>query len=146
MPRDLSPRLSEIVDALPLTPRARILEIGCGPGAAARAVAARLTSGHILAIDRSAKAIAQAEAASAQEIASGRMTVRQVAAEDFVLERDEAPFDVVFAVRVGALDGRHPDAGRRVLERVAAALAPGGRLFVDGGRPLREIPMVPRGT
>ncbi|MEV5544174.1 methyltransferase domain-containing protein [Saccharopolyspora shandongensis] len=59
MPRDLSPRLGEIVDALPLTPQARVLEIGCGPGAAARAVAARLTSGHILAIDRSAKAIAQ---------------------------------------------------------------------------------------
>lgn len=144
MGADLSPRLAEIVDALPLTPQARVLEIGCGPGAAARAVAARLTTGHILAIDRSAKAVAQAEAASAGEIASGRMSVRQVAAEDFVREPGEAPFDIVFAVRVGALDGRHPEAGRRVLARVAAALAPGGRLFVDGGRPLREIPVPPR--
>jgi cyclopropane fatty-acyl-phospholipid synthase-like methyltransferase len=144
MPKDLSPRLAEIVDALPLTPRSRVLEIGCGPGAAARAVAARLTSGHILATDRSAKAIAQAKAASAEEIASGRMSVRQVAAEDFVLEPGEAPFDIVFAIRVGALDGRHPEAGRRALERIAAALAPGGRLLVDGGQPLREIPMPPR--
>lgn len=144
MAADLSPRLAGIVDALPLTPQARVLEIGCGPGAAARAVAARLTTGHILAIDRSAKAIAQAEAASAEEIASGRMSVRQVAAEDFVRELGEAPFDIVFAVRVGALDGRHPEAGRRVLERVTAALAPGGRLFVDGGRPLRELPVPPR--
>jgi hypothetical protein len=32
----------------------------------------------------------------------------------------------VFAVRVGALDGRHPEAGQRPLERIAAALAPGG--------------------
>ena|SRR5438093_1343885 len=144
MPRDLSPRLARIVDALPLTPRAQVLEIGCGPGAAARAVAARLPSGRILAIDRSATAIAQARAASADEIASGRMSVRQVAAEDFVLEPDEAPFDIVFAIRVGALDGRHPEAGRRALERIAAALAPGGRLFIDGGQPLREIPMPPR--
>jgi cyclopropane fatty-acyl-phospholipid synthase-like methyltransferase len=143
MPRELSPRLAEIVDALPLTPRARVLEIGCGPGAAARAVAARLDSGHILAIDRSAEAVAQAEAASAGEITSGRMSVRQVAVEDFVREPGEDPFDLAFAVRVGALDGRHPEAEQRALERIAAALAPGGRLFVDGGRPLREVPLPP---
>ncbi|MEV5550332.1 class I SAM-dependent methyltransferase [Streptomyces sp. NPDC052309] len=145
MTGELSPRLAEIVEALPLTPRARVLEIGCGPGAAARAVAARLTAGHILAIDRSSRAIAQAEAGSAREIASGRMSVRCVAAEDFVQEPGEEPFDIVFAVRVGALDGRHPEAGRRALERIAAALAPGGRLFVDGGRPLREVPLPPGG-
>lgn len=144
MPRELSPRPAEIVDALPLMPEARVLEIGCGPGAAARAVAARLTSGHVLAIDRSAKAIAQAEAASAQEIAAGRMSVRQVAAEEFALEPGEDSFDLAFAVRVGALDGRHPEAGRRALERIAAALTPGGRLFVDGGRPLREVSLPPR--
>jgi hypothetical protein len=39
----------------------------------------------------------------------------------------------------GARTGRHPEAGRRALERIAAALAPSGRLFVDGGDPLREI-------
>ncbi|WP_433470012.1 methyltransferase domain-containing protein [Spirillospora sp. CA-128828] len=127
------------MDALPLTPDMRVLEIGCGPGAAARAVAARLGTGHILAIDRSATAIAQAEAASAEEIASGRMSVRRVAIEDFGLEAGEAPFDLVFAVRVGALDGRHPDAGRKAMARIAAALAPGGRLFIDGGDPLREL-------
>ncbi len=135
----LSPRLAEIVEALPLAPGLRVLEIGCGPGAAARAVAARLGAGHILAIDRSAKAVAQARDAGADEIASGRMSVRQAAIEDFVLEPGEAPFDLVFAVRVGALDGRHPEAGRRALPRIAAALAPGGRVFVDGGRPLREL-------
>ncbi|MFC8870936.1 SAM-dependent methyltransferase [Streptomyces sp. NPDC057148] len=121
----------------------------CGPGAAARAVAARLVSGHVVAVDRSARAVAQAEAGSAREIASGRMSVRCVAAEDFVRVPGEGPFDLVFAVRVGALDGRHPEAGRRVLERVAVALAPGGRLFVDGvdgvdrGDPLREISVPP---
>jgi cyclopropane fatty-acyl-phospholipid synthase-like methyltransferase len=141
MAAPLSPRLAEIVDALPLQAHSRVLEIGCGPGAAARAVAARLVTGHILAIDRSGKAIAQARANAAEEIASGRMSVRQVAAEEFALQPGEAPFDIVFAVRVGALDGRHPKAGKEALERIAAALAPGGRVFVDGGRPLREIPI-----
>ncbi|MFG2089151.1 MULTISPECIES: SAM-dependent methyltransferase [unclassified Spirillospora] len=135
----LSPRLAEIVDALPLAPDMRVLEIGCGPGAAARAVAARLGTGHVLAIDRSAKAIAQAEAASAAEIASGRMSVRRTAIEDFSPEPGEGPFDLVFAVRVGALDGRHPEAGREAVRSIAAVLAPGGRVFIDGGSPLREI-------
>ena len=128
----LSPRLAAIVHALPITPYMRVLEIGCGPGPAARAVAARLDGGHVVAIDRSAMAVAQARAGGAAEIAAGRLSVRQAAAEDFVLEPGEAPFDIVFAVRVGALDGRHPDAGRRAWARIAAALAPGGRVFVDG--------------
>jgi hypothetical protein len=66
------------------------------------------------------------------------MRVRQVAVEDFVLEPGEEPFDLVFAVRVGALDGRHPTAGREAMRRIAAATAPGARLFVDG----REVAIV----
>jgi SAM-dependent methyltransferase len=139
----LSPRLAAIVDALPITPESRVLEIGCGPGAAARAVARRLVTGHILAIDRSAKAVAQARAASTEEIDSGRMSVRQAEAESFLLEPGDLPFDVVFAIRVGALDGRHPAAGRRAMARIRAVLAPGGRVYVDGGDPLRELSAEP---
>lgn len=139
VPADLSPRLAEIVDALPLEPDSRVLEIGCGPGAAARAVARRLESGHILAVDRSAKAVAQAEAASSEEIAAGRMSVRQAEAESFALEPGELPFDLVFAIRVGALDGRHPDAGREAMARIVAVLAPNGCVVIDGGDPLREL-------
>ena len=143
MPAALSPRLAAIVAALPLQPQLRVLEIGCGPGAAARAVAAQLVTGHILAIDRSAKAISQARTNAAAEIASGRMSVRQVAIEDFSLLPDEQPFDLVFAIRVGALDGRHPEAGEQALQRIAAATVPGARLFIDGGKPLREL-SIPR--
>ncbi|SDK33987.1 Methyltransferase domain-containing protein [Streptomyces indicus] len=118
----------------------RVLEIGCGPGAAAREVARRVgAKGSVLAIDRSATAVAQAEAACAAEIAAGWLRVRQAAVEEFEAAEGEGPFDLVFAVRVGALDGRYPEAGRRALERIAAVLAPGGRVFVDGGDPLREL-------
>lgn len=141
MPTGLSPRLAEIVNALPLQPHFRVLEIGCGPGAAARAVAKRLVTGQVLAIDRSARAIAQAAAAASELVAAGRMRLRCVAAEDFVLLAEDEPFDLVFAVRVGALDGRRPVTGQQVMRRIAAAAKPGARLFIDGGRPLRELPI-----
>jgi SAM-dependent methyltransferase len=139
---DLSPRLAAIVDALPLRPGLRVLEIGCGPGAAARAVAARIGKGHVLAIDRSAAGIAQATAGSAVEIAAGVLRFRRVAAEDLALEPDEPPYDLAFAVRVGALDGRHAELGARVLRAVTAALTEDGRLFIDGGNPLREVALM----
>ncbi|WP_328847525.1 SAM-dependent methyltransferase [Streptomyces sp. NBC_00258] len=143
MPIRLSPRLAAIVNALPLQPHSRVLEIGCGPGAAARAVARRLTSGSILAIDRSATAVAEAQTAAVEDIRSGRMSVRQVSAEDFVLQPHEEPYDIVFAVRVGALDGRHPEAGQKVLQRIAMATKAKALLFIDGGDPLREL-LIPR--
>ena len=139
MASDLSPRLAALVDALPLKPGMRVLEIGGGPGAAARAVAARIGNGHVLMIDRSATAVAQAREGSAVEIRAGTISVRQSAAEDFRLEPNEPLFDLAFAVRVGALDGRHPQAGEKALKRIAAALKPGGKLYIDGGDPLREI-------
>jgi cyclopropane fatty-acyl-phospholipid synthase-like methyltransferase len=143
MATTLSPRLKAIVDALPLKPGVRVLEIGCGPGATAREIARRIGDGHVLAIDRSSKAIAQARAAAREEIAAGRISLRHVAIEDFQLERGEAPYDIALAVRVGALDGRHPDLEQQALHRIASALTPRGRFFIDGGDPLREV-RVPR--
>lgn len=136
----LSLRLAEIVDALPLRPGLRVIEIGCGPGAAAREVAERVgPDGHVLAVDRSAKAIAQLTRAADDLIEAGRLTPRQAMAEELELEPGEARYDIAFAVRVGVLDGRHPQAGAKALERIAQALVPGGRLFIDGGDPLREL-------
>lgn len=135
----LSPRLQAVVEALPLAEGLRVLEIGCGPGAAARAVAQQIGSGYVLGIDRSATAIAQAVAGSQQEIRAGTLDFRQATAETFTLQPDEAGFDLAFAIRVGALDGRHPQAGRLALSRIRTALNPGGRLFIDGGNPLREV-------
>lgn len=136
---DLSPRLAAVVDALPLRPGMRVLEVGGAPGAAARAVAQRIGDGHITVIDRSATGVAATERNASDEIEAGRLSVRHVAAEEFELAPGEEPFDLAFAVRVGALDGRHPKAGVRARQRIAAALAPGGVLLIDGGDPLREV-------
>lgn len=94
--------------------------------------------GWVLGIDRSRRAIAQALAGSAAEMATGRLAFRCVPIEAFTLESGQPPFDLAFAVRVGALDGRHPRAGLLARQRIAAALAHDGRLWVDDG------PVVPR--
>ena len=141
----LSPRLQEIVDNLPLRPGLRVIEIGCGTGAAAREVARRVgPTGHVLAVDRSAKAIAAVRRSAAALIAANRLTARELAAEELELGPGEARYDIAFAVRVGAFDGRQPHAGAVALERLGHALLPGGRLFIDGGDPLRELVVTTR--
>lgn len=141
MSHHLSKRLRAVVDALPLQEGMRVLEIGCGPGAAAREVARRLGDGHVHAIDRSPRAISQALAASQPEIEAGRLSFEQVSVEDFTLPDGEPLFDLAFAVRVGALDGRHPEAGQRALRRIAAALTPNGFLLIDAGAVMKRVPL-----
>ncbi|ANS79666.1 methyltransferase type 12 [Serinicoccus hydrothermalis] len=132
----LSARLAAVVDALPLRPGMRVLEVGGAPGAAAREIVRRIGDGHVHVVDRSERGVRLVERACAPEIAAGRLSVRCVDVEDFELDGQE-PFDLALACRVGVFDGRHPGAVAR--RRVAAALAPGGRFFVDGGNPLREV-------
>ncbi|CAN5409549.1 methyltransferase domain-containing protein [soil metagenome] len=122
----------------------RVIEIGCGPGAAAREVARRIgPAGHVLAVDRSPKAISQLIDSSADLIDSGCLRARVVSVEELMLEPNEQPYDLAFAVRVGVLDGRHPARRDLALRRIASMLVPTGRLFIEGGRPLTEL-AVPR--
>ena len=130
---DLSARLRAAVEALPLAPGLRVVEIGCGPGAAAREVARRVgPDGHVLAVDRSASAIAQVRTTAADLIAAGRLSARCCTAEELTLEPGEEPYDLAFAVRVGAFDGRHPVAGEHARARLVEVLGPDARFFVDG--------------
>jgi ubiquinone/menaquinone biosynthesis C-methylase UbiE len=135
----LSKRLIEIVDALPLKNGMRVLEIGCGPGAMAREISKRIGNGFVLAIDRSPKAIQQAISGSEDEIQAGRLLFRQSAIEKFELEAHEKKFDLAVAVRVGALDGRHPEIEKESLTRIGRALKKTGKLYIDGGDPLKQI-------
>jgi hypothetical protein len=94
---------------------------------------------HVLAIDRSAKAIAQARGSHSGAPSTGTLQFRQRAVEQFELSSREERFDFSFAVRVGALDGRHPDIETAAKARIEEALKPGGQLFIDGGWPLRVL-------
>ena len=138
MSQKISPRLLEIVNALPLQDGVRVLEIGCGPGVAARAVAHRIKNGYVLAIDRSAKAIELAIKNSQAEIQSGILEFKQLNAEKLSLPKVKL-FDFAFAIRVGALDGRHREIEKAVIHNIKKVLKPNGRLFIDGGNPLKEI-------
>ena len=136
---NLSNRLLEIVQALPLKSGNRVLEIGCGPAAMAREISKRIGDGHILAIDRSDKAIQQALLGSKTEMESGRLSIRKISIENFELLPGEEPFDIAVAIRVGVLDGRHPEIEKQSLYCISKALKKNGKLFIDGGNPLKEI-------
>lgn len=133
----ISERIAKSIAPLALQPDMRVLEIGCGPGVAARAISRILTGGRIVAIDRSAKAIALARAGSAAEMASGRLEFRQASIETFVLDAGEPCFDLAFSMRVGALDGRHPELAAAAMARLKAVLKPEGLLHIDDRKPIR---------
>ncbi len=140
MSAGLSARLFTAVAALPLTAGMRVLEIGCGPGAAARAIARIVQPGGVVVgIDRSAAAIRQAMRGSEAEIAAGTVEFRHSSIEDFVLDDDEELFDLAFAIRVGALDGRHPASFEQAMGVIRSVVVPGGSLWIDGGDPLRRL-------
>lgn len=138
MTADLSPRLAAVLKALPLRPGMRVLEVGCGPGALARAIAERVgPEGHVLGIDRSPLAIGAAQSAPDR----GSLEFRVSSAEEFRLRRDEPPFDLVVAIRVGAFDGRHPELEATAMERLAAATTPDASVYIDRGDPLEAVPL-----
>ncbi|MBM7832487.1 SAM-dependent methyltransferase [Agromyces cerinus] len=142
MASELSDRLRRVVDALPLHPGMRVLEIGGAPGSAAREVAARVgPHGHVLVLDRSETGIRLTRANCREEIDSGLLSTMCAAVEDFELEPGTPPFDLAFACRVGALDGRHARLYAPAVANIRQALIPNGKLYVDTGSPLTEIPL-----
>ncbi|GGG72975.1 methyltransferase type 12 [Parapedobacter pyrenivorans] len=115
MEGQLSKRLADIVNALPLANGIRV--------------------------HRSPKAIQQAISSSQAELETGNLSYRQVAIAEFDLGSNEQRFDIAIAVRVGALDGRHPEIEKLSLLKIARALTNTGKLFIDGGNPLKERPL-----
>jgi SAM-dependent methyltransferase len=127
------------VEVLSPAPDDHVLEIGCGPGVAVAAICQRLTGGRIVAIDRSATAIARATRRNAACVAAGRAVLRTVALEDLHptdLPEARRKFDTVFAMNVNLFWVRSP---ARELELIRSLLRPGATLalfygYGTGGR------------
>jgi SAM-dependent methyltransferase len=104
-------------------PAERLLEVGCGPGVAAGLVCERLTTGSLLAVDRSAIAIARTATRNAAHIATGRLIIRKASLSALDLSGLDAAFTV--DVNVFWTKPTGPDLGI-----LARTLKPGGRLLV----------------
>lgn len=122
-------RLLVAVDSLDVQPGDQILEVGCGRGVAANLICRRLAGGRLLALDRSAKAIAAAIARNAEAVAAGTAQFLTTALED-VDPAALGQYDKVLAVNVNLFWVRP---AHRELQLIADLLRPGGqlRLFYD---------------
>ena len=118
------------IDQLDLQPHHRVLEVGCGHGVAASAIADRLSGGYYLGVDRSPKMIASAERRLAGALAEGRAELTCTSFADAVL--DSRHFDRIFAARVVAMT-RTPE-----LTIAARLLAPDGVLVMAFDAPGQE--------
>lgn len=74
----IPPRIRWAVDVMDVQPNDHVLEIGCGPGAAAELICQQLETGKLFAIDRSESGVDRTKRRCAQYVESGRLTVRQI--------------------------------------------------------------------
>ena len=116
-------RLHHLVTRMNIQPDDQVLEIGCGHGVAASLICERLTSGRLLAIDRSPKMIDAAVRRNAVHVEAG--TAVFMCAEFESMDFGRQRFNKILAARV-ALFERDP-AARAALQRL---LLPGGKAFI----------------
>lgn len=74
----------------------RVLDIGCGGGAALRKMSERVTKGHLVGIDHSPVSVATSEKTNADDIASGKMAIIAGTVEKMPFPDDS--FDKVLTV------------------------------------------------
>lgn len=133
-PRQTPPeRIAWAVEMLGVAPDDRLLEIGCGAGHAVALICARLGTGSITAIDRSAPIIGLAQQRNQEHIAAGRARFLAVALEDAAL--GDARFTKIFAFNVGAFERRPA----RALDVVRGLLQPSGGLYLFFQPPRAEL-------
>ena len=103
MPHPVPPvdRMAWAVDQLGPGPSSRVLEVGCGHGVAVTRVCERLASGHMVAVDRSAKMTAAAARRNAAHVDAGRLTL--VTGSFPGAEVGPGPFTHAFAFNVRAM-------------------------------------------
>lgn len=74
----IPPRIRWAVDTMDVQSGDNILEIGCGPGAGAEAICAKLETGRLFAIDRSESGVDRTKRRNQKYVDAGRLTVRQI--------------------------------------------------------------------
>jgi SAM-dependent methyltransferase len=99
-------RIRWALDLLDVQPQDRILEIGCGPGAAAALICPRLAGGHLTAIDRSAVAILRSVQRNAAQLNAGVVDFQLAELAGF--DAGGRVFDKIFAVNVNLFWVRSP--------------------------------------
>lgn len=113
-----------LVESLRLEPGARVLDVGCGPGRHALALARR--GFDVVGVDLSVEFVALAREAAAAEELPARFEVLDVRELAF-----DGEFDAAICLCQGGfgLLGGHEDAG--VIERIASAVRRGGAVAVS---------------
>ena len=126
--RAVPDRVRYAIDLLAPKPAERVMEVGCGPGVAVAELCARVTSGSVVAVDRSATAIARTAERNSAAMTAGKLATRCV--ELAALDLPAGSVDAVLAVDVNLFWTRDPAAELTVLREV---LAPDGRLVIGYG-------------
>ena len=138
----IPPRIRWAVELMDVQPADQVLEIGCGPGAGAELICARLETGRLFAIDRSESGVDRTKRRNHQYVESGRLTVRQI--DLATLRVPVKKLDKVFAFNVNLFWVRAcADEVALLHERVV----PGGAvyLFYEANRP-ELVPTIVRKT
>ena len=102
----------------------QILEIGCGTGIWAELLAAKLSTGHLTAIDRSATMIQKAEKRNSRYVSQGLITCINTSFADAALPQHH--FDKVVAFNV-SLFWKKPSEELKILRDI---LSPSGKLYL----------------
>lgn len=125
MAQAIPARIRWAVDAMDVRPDDSVLEIGCGPGAGAELICARLETGKLFAIDRSESGVDRTKRRNAKYVEAGRLTVRQI--DLATLRVPVKRLDKVFAFNVNLFWVREcADEIALLHER----LVPGGAVFL----------------
>ena len=123
MKERVAERFRWAVDTLDVAPSDQLLEVGCGHGVAVSLICPRLSSGTIVAIDRSQAMIAHAARRNRECVDQGRAAFEAVALGAADLNDR---FDKVFAINVALFRG---DAGDEA-EALKRLLAPEGAVYL----------------
>jgi ubiquinone/menaquinone biosynthesis C-methylase UbiE len=120
--------LREYLDAMEIDSVRSVLDLGCGTGVAARAIACRPSfAGRIMGIDRSPHLIGAAARLAHEEGVAGKVEFR--AGDSHTLALRDAEFDAVVAHTLFS----HLDDPRAVLTEIVRVLKPGGKVGIFDG-------------